>query len=324
MAAILAKRSRAPARIEATAFAPSNIALVKYWGKRDEQLNLPVTSSLSISLGKLGSWVTLRAGEGEDWVSLNGRVLAPDSEFAVRVRKFLDLFRPAPGFVFDVAAVNTIPTAAGFASSASGFAALVRALDGLFGWGLEARAMSILARLGSGSAARSLFDGLVEWHAGVAADGMDSFAEPLPVAWPELRIGLVVITTAEKGLSSRAAMQRTVANSPLYRAWPATVAHDFGEIKAALVEHDFTRTGAVAERNALAMHATMLAASPPVLYWLPESVRIMQKIWKVREQGLPVYFTMDAGPNVKVLYTAEHESDVLDVFDDVDFVRPKD
>ena len=158
----------------ANVYAPANIALVKYWGKRDEALNLPVTGSLSISLGPLGSHVELAQGAGAaDAVWLNGSPLSADSSFARRASAFLDLFRPAPDFAFALKARNTVPTAAGFASSASGFAALAKAADALFGWGLAPRELSILARLGSGSAARSLEAGFVEWHAGTAADGME-------------------------------------------------------------------------------------------------------------------------------------------------------
>ncbi|MCE9615595.1 MAG: diphosphomevalonate decarboxylase [Lentisphaerae bacterium] len=320
--ALIPPNRREPVQASAAAFAPANIALVKYWGKRDERLNLPVTSSLSVSLGKLGSDVRLCGRQGRDVVTLNGKPLPDDSSFVRRVSSYLDFCRPAAGWGFEVTARNTIPTAAGFASSASGFAALVRALDGLFGWHLDGRALSILARLGSGSASRSIFEGLVEWHAGCAADGMDSYAEPLGVEWADLRMALIVLSRAEKGIGSRAAMQRTVETSPLYAAWPATVHRDMAEMKSALQERDFTRTGAVAERNALAMHATMLAASPPVLYWQPESVRVMQKVWALRAEGVPVYFTMDAGPNVKVLYLADTEPAVREGLADWEFVKP--
>ncbi|OQW96646.1 MAG: hypothetical protein BWK77_04025, partial [Verrucomicrobia bacterium A1] len=148
---ILKGRSREP-RDEGIAFAPANIALCKYWGKRDEELNLPVTSSLSVSLGTLGSLVQLRSARASDIVFLNGKRLARDSSFARRVSGLLDLFRPGRKAFFEVRAVNTIPTAAGFASSASGFAALAMAADDLFGWRLPRRELSVLARLGSGSA----------------------------------------------------------------------------------------------------------------------------------------------------------------------------
>lgn len=319
---LLRDRTRIPVVAQAQAYAPANIALCKYWGKRDERLNLPVTSSLSLALGSLGSSVVLAPNPAHDVVTLNGQELPPDSAFVTRATAFLDLFRPGPGFGFRLEACNTIPTAAGFASSASGFAAVVRALDALFGWQLRDRELSILARLGSGSACRSIFPGLVEWQAGVAPDGMDSFAVPVGVEWPELRIALVLVSVREKELSSRVAMKRTVDTSPLYASWPATVARDLADIKAGLKARDFARVGAAAERNALTMHATMLAAVPPVLYWQPDSVRILQRLWSLRSGGLAVYGTMDAGPNVKVLYEARDEARVLESFADVQLVRP--
>ena len=138
---------------EATAYAPADIALCKYWGKRDGELNLPVTSSLSISLGKFGSKARFAIGGDHDSVTLNGRVIDSTEPFARRLFAFLDLFRPAPGAHFQVNAENSIPTAAGFASSASGFAVVVLALNKLFGWQLDERSLSILA--GSEAAAQA-------------------------------------------------------------------------------------------------------------------------------------------------------------------------
>lgn len=307
---------------DGAAFAPANIALCKYWGKRNEELNLPVTSSLSVSLGEFGSKVALKPGGSSDQFALNGETLAPDSPFARRAASFLDLFRPAPRFGFAVSAENTIPTAAGFASSASGFAALTLALNRLFGWQLDGRSLSILARLGSGSAARSVFDGFVEWHAGQADDGMDSYAERLPETWPELRMGLLVISGQEKVVGSRPAMKRTVETSPLYAAWPAKATRDIGEIRAAIRAKDFDRLGRTAESNALAMHATMIAAWPTVLYWLPESVAAMQRVTGLRGDGVPVYFTMDAGPNLKLIFESPGLGDIRRAFPSVQVVTP--
>lgn len=322
--ALLAGRGAVPVRAAGQAFAPANIALCKYWGKRQARLNLPRTSSLSMSLGSLGSEVRLCRAEGRtDTVMLNGAPLAADSAFVTRLRDYLDLFRPTPDWAFAVTARNTVPTAAGFASSASGFAALVLALDDYFGWALPRRDLSILARLGSGSACRSVYDGFVEWHAGVASDGMDSWAEPVAAIWPDLRMALLVVSAAEKGTSSRIAMQRTVETSPLYAGWPRQVEEDLAAIKSALVARDLEALGAVVERNALAMHATMMAARPPVLYWLPQSVALMRRVWDLRAHGLPVFFTMDAGPNVKVLYAAPDEAAVLGAFSDLTVIRPE-
>lgn len=319
---ILAGRESHPTGT-ATAYAPANIALVKYWGKRDEALNLPVTGSLSISLGPLGSHVELARGTGgADAVWLNGQPLPADSSFARRAVAFLDLFRPAKDFVFELQARNTVPTAAGFASSASGFAALAKAADGLFGWGLAPRELSILARLGSGSAARSLADGFVEWHAGTAADGMDSFAERLDAEWPELRVGAVVLCADEKPVGSREGMKRSVETCEFYREWPGRVAKDLAALKAAIAAKDFAALGAIAEGNALAMHALMAATRPPIVYALPETVAAMRKIWAAREAGLALWFTMDAGPNVKLLFEAKDEPRVREAFPGIDVVVP--
>ena len=319
--AVLKNRPSVPGA-QGIAFAPANIALVKYWGKRDEELNLPVTASLSVSLGQLGSKVSIRPTAGNDTVTLNGRRLEAESSFVRRLTGFFDLFRTGPAIRFAVEAENTIPTAAGFASSASGFAAVVLALNDLFGWKLERRELSILARLGSGSACRSLYDGFVEWHAGEQKDGMDSFAEPLSATWPDLRMGLLIITTEEKATGSRAGMIQTTASSPLYAAWPTTVARDLATVRQAIVDHDFPTLGKTAEGNALAMHATMIAARPPLLYWKPESIAAMRRIWTLRDKGLPLYFTMDAGPNVKLIFETQHTAEVKAAFPEVQIVAP--
>ena len=304
-------------------YAPANIALVKYWGKRDEALNLPVTGSLSISLGPLGSHVELARGAGAaDEIWLNGKPLSADSSFARRASAFLDLFRPAPDFAFALQARNTVPTAAGFASSASGFAALAKAADALFGWGLAPRELSVLARLGSGSAARSLADGFVEWHAGTAADGLDSYAERLDAEWPELRVGAVVLCSAEKPVGSREGMKRSVETCEFYREWPGRVAKDLAAVKAAIAARDFRALGETAEANALAMHALMAATRPPIVYALPETMAAMRTIWAARAAGLALWFTMDAGPNVKLLFEAHDEARVREVFPGVEVVAP--
>jgi len=310
---LLSHRSRHPVRENVNASAPANIALCKYWGKRNTELNLPVTDSLSLALGHLGSNISLSMGHKNDSVVLNDRELKPTDPFRVRTLDFLNLFRENQD-EFHVVAQNTIPTAAGFASSASGFAALVFALDQLYQWDLDQRSLSILARLGSGSACRSVFEGLVIWHAGTSDDGMDSYAEPLGQQWPELRIGLIILSEEQKYIGSRAAMLRTVETSPLYQAWPDTVERDINEIQDAIADTNFSKVGRIAERNALTMHATMMASDPPIMYWLPDSLRTIKRVWNARDEGLDVFFTMDAGPNVKLLYEAHEQKHVLEYF----------
>jgi diphosphomevalonate decarboxylase len=305
-----------------SAFAPSNIALCKYWGKRNAALNLPVNSSLSISLGHLGTRTEIKPSD-EDAVFLNDEAVALDDPFAIRILDFLQLFRPILGDIrFEVHTENNIPTSAGLASSASGFAALVMALDDLAGWGLDRKRFSMLARIGSGSAARSVYDGFVQWHAGTNPDGSDSFAEPLSETWPEFRIGVLEISGTPKSVGSRDGMNRTVETSELYKSWPKQAATDLETIRGAITSHDFPRLGKTAERNALAMHATMLAAWPPLLYLQPKTIEQIHRIHQVRAEGLDVYLTIDAGPNIKLLFLGQNEVAVSSAFPGLQIIKP--
>ena len=316
---VLLKRAKGKPSARGEAFAPANIALCKYWGKRDAELNLPVNSSLSVSLGKLGTRTIIKNAKTADRIFLNGKPAPKD--FAVRISQFLDLFR-ADGQFFEVRTKNNIPTAAGLASSASGFAALVKALDQLMGWGFNSRELSMLARLGSGSAARSLYDGFAVWHAGQRADGMDSYAEGVSEVWNDLCIGILEVSRVRKKTGSTEGMNRTVETSELYESWPAQAECDFDELRTAIAAQDFPMFGKTAENNALSMHATMLAAWPPLCYCKPQSLRLMQKVWDARENGLELYFTMDAGPNLKLLFLKKDLRAVRSLFPSVNVVIP--
>ncbi|WP_305857990.1 diphosphomevalonate decarboxylase [Balneatrix alpica] len=321
----LQQQALQPQQSQASAFAPSNIALCKYWGKRQAALNLPMNASLSLSLGELGTHTQVRVAEAkEDQVILNGRRLAADSRFATKVSQFIDLFRGPQGQALLVDTRNTIPTAAGLASSASGFAALTLALSRLYGLQLPYSHLSAMARLGSGSACRSLFQGLVEWHAGEREDGLDSYAEPLQWHWPELRLGVLALTQEEKKVDSRAGMNRTTDTCLLYQQWPAQAARDLRLLKQAFAERDLKLLGETAEHNALSMHATMIATWPPLLYWLPESVAAMQQVWQARAEGLALYFTMDAGPNLKLIFSQQQQPQVQALFPQLQVVIPGD
>lgn len=311
-----------PQHAKGLAFAPTNIALCKYWGKRDNDINLPRTSSLSIALPDKGALTCVTPHDKPtDSIFLNGNEIAADSAFAKRTKEFLDLFRPKQEWHLLIDIKMNVPVAAGLASSACGFASLVCALNDLLGWDLTKRELSILARLGSGSASRSLWMGFVEWHAGVLADGMDSYAESLPFEWREFRIGIIAINDYEKPISSREAMLRTVNSSMLYATWPKKVAQDMVIIKQALQVKNFSLLGGTAESNALSMHATMLSSWPPILYALPETVAAMHKIWDLRKAGLELYFTQDAGPNLKLLFLEKDADEVKKEFPQVEVIK---
>ncbi len=311
------------ASASAEQFAPSNIALCKYWGKRDRELNLPINASLSVSLDYLGSHTRLIPIEGQlDDVWLNGTQLQPGAKFSQKVSEFIDLFRRDQDLYFRVETRNNIPTAAGLASSASGFAALTLALNDALALDLPPEHLSILARMGSGSACRSLFTGFVEWEMGQREDGLDSHGVQLDQTWPGFCIGLVEIDAGEKATDSRSGMQRTVETAHLYQSWPLQAAADLSKLQQAIAERNFALLGQTAEQNALSMHATMIASWPPLLYWQPESVAAMQKVWQLREQGLQVYFTMDAGPNLKLLFQHEDRDTLLQHFPNLETVEP--
>ncbi len=304
-----------------SAWAPSNVALCKYWGKCDVELNLPVTSSLSISLGHKGAFTKIKQeGEIDNYI-VNDVHIDLASKFAIRLRNFLDLFRPH-GAHYLVKVDTNVPIAAGFASSACGFAALVQALNQLYDWRLNKKDLSVLARLGSGSACRSLYEGFVEWQKGDSYDGMDSYGVRLEYIWPELRVGALVVSTQEKPISSTAAMQHTVNTSPLYSFWSEQAAQDLALIKLALARKDFLMLGQIAENNAQAMHALMQSSQPPIVYALPETIAAIQKIQELRSAGIPIFFTQDAGPNLQLLFLAEHELMVLRAFPELDVVLP--
>jgi diphosphomevalonate decarboxylase len=289
----------------AVARAGTNIALVKYWGKRDAALNLPAAGSLSLTLAGLGTETRVRFGGDGDRLVLDG---APAGEKETRrVSRFLDLVRARAGLQAgaEVVTTNSVPTAAGLASSASGFAALALAAARAAGLTLSVDELSALARRGSGSAARSLHGGFVEMDRGQRADGADAIARPLldERAW-EVRLVVAVTATGGKAIGSTEAMDRTAATSPYYPAWIASVERDLADARAAIAARDLERLGPVVERSALRMHASAMAAEPAILYWNGVTVEAMRAVQDLRRGGTLAFFTMDAGPHVKVLCAA--------------------
>lgn len=285
----------------ATAVAHPNIALIKYWGKRDERLFLPWTDSLSMTLDIFPTTtrVRLAPGAAKDATTFNGE--AAKGEAARRITAFLNLVRERAGSAERaiVDTENTVPTRAGLASSASGFAALAVAAAAVYGLDDDPRSLSRLARRGSGSASRSIFGDFAVWNAGT--DDLTSYAEPVEAAELYPALVVAVVDAGPKEVSSRTAMRRTVDTSPLYEPWALSSKADLVDMRAALSHGDLEAVGEIAERNALGMHATMLAARPAVRYMAPASLTVLDSVLQLRRDGIPAYVTMDAGPNVKVL-----------------------
>jgi len=292
----------------ATAVAHPNIALCKYWGKRDRALNLPAVGSLSLTLAPFSTTTTVEWGADADELVLNGRVgSAEESRKVFALLDLVDSWRPK----VRVLSENDFPTAAGLASSSSGFAALVLAACKAAGQERSVEQLSVLARRGSGSAARSLFGGWSEWKVGERADGMDSYAfELAPQDHWDVRMIVAIFDAGPKGTSSRDGMLHTQETSPYYPAWVASTPRDLAEARVAVRDRDIGALGVVMERSALRMHACMMAADPPVFYWKSGSVWAQETVRALRERGIGAAWTMDAGPNVKVLCAAADADEV--------------
>ncbi len=286
----------------AAAVAHPNIALAKYWGKREGGGNYPAVPSLSVTLAGLATRtrVELLEEAGADELTLNGE---PAGARAVeRATELLDRVRAAAGTRARalVTSSNDFPTASGLASSASGFAALAVASARAAGLEWGADRLSDLARRSSASAARSLFGGFAQLEARTTSDDSPLSASPVaPGDALPLRILVCVATEAAKTIGSTEGMKATATSSPYHAAWLDEGPRIFHAMKAALAARDFQAVGELAERSALAMHANAIAAG--MVYFSGVTIDALAAVRALRTRGTPVYATIDAGPHVKVL-----------------------
>ena len=305
--------------MQAVAKAHPNVALIKYWGKRAAAGNLPATGSLSLVLGGLTTETLVRfeAGRRGDSVLLDGR---EDAETSARVSACLDLLRREAG-IQDGAVVesrNDFPTGAGLASSASGFAALVVAAARALDLHLPAARLAEIARTGSGSAPRSLSGGIVLLKNQATTTVCTQVLAPAD--WP-LEIVVAVTATGQKAISSRQGMALSEQTSPYYPAWVETHAGDLEAGIAAVAKRDFSALAELAEHNCLKMHAVMLSTRPPLIYWTPATLACLQRVRELRAAGVPVFFTIDAGPQLKAVCLPEAASEVAAALAAIDGVR---
>lgn len=281
----------------------SNIAFIKYWGVADATLNLPLSNSISLTLADAHTTTTVEWDQtrtlATDEISLDGVQLTLPA--AQRLVHHLDRLRQlrAVDYRARVASRNNFPMASGIASSASGFAALTVAGAAALGLALTASELSALARLGSGSASRSLFGGLVEWERG--HDHASSVAHPLhpPEHW-ELIDVVAVISGAAKAVSSEGG-HRLAGTSPLLSGRIASLSTALPAVRQALADRNLRQLGPLIEQDALAMHAVMMTSTPSLVYWQPGTLELIHAVRQWRAAGLEVYFTIDAGPNVHLI-----------------------
>lgn len=299
--------------------APANIAFIKYWGVRDAALVLPNNPSISMTLSRCVSTCTaepLDAAEDEIWLAEpGGGFVAPKADFSAPILRHLDRLRGALGIApgagrLRIATRNNFPSAAGLASSASGFSALTLAAASALGRGLSPREASLLARRsGSGSACRSVLGGYVEWS---GEEDEDSFARPLAAAdhW-NLRDVIAVVEIGPKSVSSRDG-HSLAGTSPYYDRRLELLPGRLTRVRRAIAERDFASLGATIEEEAIDLHLIAMSSQPPIHYWSPGSVEVLRTVRELRQEGLAVWSTMDAGANVHVICEPESEADLVD------------
>ncbi len=265
---------------------PVNIALIKYWGKANEQLVLPTTTSVSLTLTDL--WTETTFEEGSFAFELNNK--AADEQETKRVKDVLKHFRDDHVVI---KSKNNFPTASGLASSASGFAALTVGLNKFYDANYTLQELATLTRVGSGSSCRSLVDGFAIWHRNGT---LESIANPF-----QNMMIVVLISEDKKAISSREAMKITKATAPTYLQWTQSSEEDFQHIRTAITDQQFDRLGQIMEKNSERLHQVMKDSIPSIVYQQSSSLDVLNLVKNARKKGLVGYTTMDAGPNVKIL-----------------------
>jgi diphosphomevalonate decarboxylase len=310
---------------KATARAGSNIAFIKYWGVADPRINLPLNNSISLTLGALHTTTTVEwdtvGALALDEVTIDGDRV--DGKKAERVTQHLDIIRQLASkhhYRARVVSRNNFPMASGIASSASAFAALTVAACAALDLSYDRVKLSAIARRGSGSASRSIFGGYVEWERG--NDDTSSVARQLfPGEHWNLRDVVAIISTAEKAVSSASGHMMAIT-SPFNAARIDSLYTALQEVRAAITMRDLTRLGPLIEQDALAMHGVMMTGKPSLLYWQPGTIEVLQAVRRWREEdGFPVYFTIDAGPNVHLICEPAFERELLKRLNTVSSVR---
>ena len=292
--------------MRATARAQPNIAVIKYWGKRDVVRNLPAVGSISVTLSELFTEMTVAvdASLRNDVLLVNG---AENNSMLARVASCLDKVVGEDRPTVRISSNSNFPIAAGLASSASAFAALVKAADAAFELSLPSEKLASLAGGASGSAARSMLGGFVE---------LENRADDIAVKniltaedWP-LEVVVAITATGPKPVSSGDAMEISRKTSPFYDRWVEQQEMDLSEARNAIQQRDLQRLGSIAEHNCLKMHSVMWGSRPPMVYWNSATIACMQSVRELQSQGVDVFFTIDAGPQLKAICTTEHRSTV--------------
>jgi len=298
-----------------TARAFSNIAFIKYWGNRHQDLRLPVNPSLSMNLDGLFTETTITWSESstEHSLTLNSNKIEQGNSALIRASNYLDTLKQRhkiAGYAA-VTSENNFPTGAGIASSASAFAALALAATRAANIELSEAELSTVARLGSGSASRSIPGGFVEWQMGENHESSYAFSIAEPDHW-DLVDMIAILSTEHKAVGST--QGHALADSSVLQN--ARIESSIDRLKTcrqALLDKNFDTFAEVVELDSNIMHAVMMTSSPPLFYWQPESVRVMQLVREWRQDGLSVCYTLDAGPNVHCICLSKDADKVYEL-----------
>ena len=305
----------------AAAAAHPNIAFIKYWGNRDNALRVPSNGSVSMNLSALSTQtkVTFSDDQTGDVLVVNGTEMGgPALE---RVSKFLDgIRRRVPGLGHAVVdSVNNFPMGAGIASSASAFAALAVAAAAAAGLKLNENELSRLARLGSGSACRSIPDGFCEWLPGETDE--NSYAVSIAPAGHWALTDIIAVISGKHKTVGSTAGHHSALSSPFQEQRVNTAPERVAKCREAILRRDFMALAEVIELDMVMMHSVMMTQDPPLFYWEPASLQLIKKVREWRAEGLPCFATLDAGPNVHVICPAEAAEEVRGQIEKADGVR---
>ncbi|KAG8527951.1 uncharacterized protein KY384_006867 [Bacidia gigantensis] len=332
------KYSRSPSFAQLIHYRDTDCQTYRYWGKRDPRLNLPTNSSLSVTLSQrdLRTHTTASCSStyaGPDSLLLNGADQSLETPRSIACLKSLRSLRAEleanntslptlSTLPLRIVSKNNFPTAAGLASSAAGFAALIRAIANLYELPQPPEDLSLIARQGSGSACRSLLGGYVAWDVGHADDGSDSKARIVASKehWPEMRALILVVSAEKKAVSSTAGMQATVATSELFKARVQVVPGRMKEMEDAIKRKDFAKFARLTMKDSNNFHACCLDTEPPIRYTNDVSwaaMQVVEDMNKTSSEGDVAAYTFDAGPNAVIYYTTDNRSVVEGRFDGV-------
>lgn len=300
-----------------TARAHTNIALIKYWGKSNTDLKLPLMSSLSMTLDAFYTDTTFEHSSEltEDVFYLNGQ--KQDFKNSKRVINYIHKLQQRYGFNdhFKVSSINHVPTSAGLASSASAFAALATSFASSYHLSLNKKELSKLARLGSGSATRSIYGGFVLWEKGNSHDTSFATAINEEPNW-DLQMLAVELDTQPKKISSSTGM-KLAQTSPFYQSWLTQNQKEITLMKEAIQNKNFTQLGELSELSANEMHSLNLTSQPSFTYFTPQTMILINLVHELRQQGIECYYTIDAGPNIKILTQRKNNKKIVSAVQDL-------